>query len=139
MFIPTPTLDTVIFALVTVLLMMIAYNSIRDARRIVQAVSVSFNFIGLLASAHFIETWWASQRGTWQEVMRFFQVIASTEVASIFSGIIASRTFIVLLCIVLILLALYKVASWFLGGIRQAKRAYSVNSRRSSSKTIVKP
>ena len=104
-----------------------------------QAVSVSFNFIGLLASAHFIKTWWASQQSTWQEVLNFGREIASTEVASIFSGIVTSRTFIVLLCITLILLALYKVASWFLGSIRQAKRAYSVNSRRSSSKTIVKP
>ena len=130
-----PNIYVVSTAAGIILIMIILAKHYKPAYKTIQWLSFSFSFVGLLAIAQGALAWWASEASRRQVMKRNIDNALQSEIASSTASILSSDMFLGVALLVLLPLAIGLLYSF----LKTLARKQSIKSRRSSSKTIVKP
>ena len=130
-----PNIYEVSTAAALILVMALAWRHVKDSRRWIAALSASFSFIGLISASRFILNWWALEAPRRQVMARNISTALESPLATNTARVLTSDWFFAVTLLIVIPVLLYSV----IVAVKTAFRRQSIKSRRSSSKTIVKP
>ena len=130
-----PNIYVVSTAAGIIITMIVMSKHYKPAYKTIQWLSFTFSFVGLLAIAQGALAWWASEASRRQVMKRNIDNALQSELATSAASILSSDAFLGLTFLLVVPILIGFVYS----ALKTLARKQSIKSRRSSSKTIVKP